>query len=49
MRTTIRVNKKVWDDFKEFCEKQPNFHKKDLLSIALLEFEKNLVDYQNSV
>lgn len=37
-RTTIRVNKTVYDSFQEFCKDNEEFKAKDLLSQALLDF-----------
>lgn len=37
-RTSILVNKKVYDKFDEFCEKHKEFAKKDLLSMAIKEY-----------
>lgn len=37
-RTTILVNKKIYDDFNMFCNKHKEYDKKDLLSMALLEY-----------
>lgn len=37
-RTTILVNKKIYDEFNEFCEKHKEYDKKDLLSMALKEY-----------
>lgn len=41
IRTTIRINKDIWEKFEKFCKNAPNYYKKDLLGIALLEFIKN--------
>lgn len=37
-RTTILVNKKIYDDFNMFCQKHKEYDKKDLLSMALKEY-----------
>ncbi|MBU5337489.1 hypothetical protein [Intestinibacter bartlettii] len=37
-RTTILVNKKIYDDFNKFCQKHKEYDKKDLLSMALKEY-----------
>lgn len=37
-RTTILVNKKIYDEFNEFCQKHKEYDKKDLLSMALKEY-----------
>lgn len=41
IRVTIRVNKDIWNKFNQFCEKNSNIYKKDLISIALLELIRN--------
>ena len=37
-RTTIRVNKVIYEQFDEFCNENKTFTKKDLLSMALKEY-----------
>ena len=37
-KTSVRVNKKVMDQFREFCESHKEFTQKELLSMALLEY-----------
>lgn len=37
-KTSIRVNKVVMEQFREFCNKHKEFTGKDLLSMALVEF-----------
>lgn len=37
-RTTILVNKKIYDDFNTFCQMHKEYDKKDLLSMALKEY-----------
>ena len=36
IRKTIRINNKVWDQWKEFCIQQPGYSEKDLFAKALL-------------
>lgn len=38
IRTTVRVNKKVWDDFKVFCDDNSHLKMKDLMGMALKEY-----------
>lgn len=40
-RTTIRINKSIWNEFNKFSEKNKEFNKKDLLSMALKEYIEN--------
>lgn len=40
-KTSLRINKVVLDQFKEFCEKHKEFSQKDLLSMALVEYMRN--------
>lgn len=41
-RTTIRINKTIWEEFDAFCEKYKEFNKQDLMGQALKEFmQKN--------
>ncbi|MCC0783568.1 integrase [Clostridioides sp. ES-S-0108-01] len=40
IRTTVRLNKDVWNLFDEFCEKFREFNKSDLMSMSLLEYIK---------
>lgn len=35
---SIRINLFVWDDWQEFCEKNDEFSKKQLVSMALKEY-----------
>lgn len=37
-RTTIRINKVIYEQFDEFCNENKTFTKKDLLSMALKEY-----------
>jgi fructose-1-phosphate kinase PfkB-like protein len=37
-RTTILINKKIYDDFNVFCQRHKEYDKKDLLSMALKEY-----------
>lgn len=43
-RTTIRVNKAIWNQFNDFTDSHKEFTKKDLLSMALKEY---MLKYQN--
>ena len=38
LRTTIRVNKRVWEKFERFSKENKEYKKKDLLSMALKEY-----------
>lgn len=38
IRTTIRINKEVWDKFDEFSKENNEFNKQDLIAQALLEY-----------
>lgn len=40
-RTTIRINKIIWDEFDKFCSKNKEFNKQDLMAQALRDFMKN--------
>lgn len=40
-RTTIRVNSGAWEKFEGFANRHSEFKKKDLISMALLEYIKN--------
>lgn len=40
-RTTIRINKTIWDEFYLFCNENKEFNKQDLMAQALKEFMKN--------
>lgn len=40
-RTTIRINKVIWEDFDKFCNENKEFNKQDLMAQALKEFMKN--------
>lgn len=40
-RTTIRINKVIWDEFDLFCNKNKEFNKQDLMAQALKDFMKN--------
>lgn len=40
-RTTIRINKTIWDEFDLFCNENKEFNKQDLMAQALKEFMKN--------
>ena len=37
-KTSIRVNKIIWEQFKDFCKSNKNYTQKDLVSMALLEY-----------
>lgn len=40
-RTTILINKKIYDDFNILCQDHKEYDKKDLLSMALKEYIEN--------
>ncbi|MEF9992565.1 MAG: hypothetical protein RR765_10740 [Peptostreptococcaceae bacterium] len=40
-RTTIRINKIIWDEFDLFCGENKEFNKQDLMAQALKDFMKN--------
>lgn len=40
-RTTIRINKIIWDEFDKFCSENKEFNKQDLMAQALRDFMKN--------
>lgn len=40
-RTTIRINKIIWEDFDVFCNENKEFNKQDLMAQALKDFMKN--------
>lgn len=40
-RTTIRINKIIWDEFDSFCSENKEFNKQDLMAQALKDFMKN--------
>lgn len=40
-KTSLRINKTVLDQFKEFCNEHKEFSQKDLLSMALVEYMNN--------
>ncbi len=40
-RTTIRINKVIWDEFDLFCAENKEFNKQDLMAQALKDFMKN--------
>ncbi|MCR8747263.1 hypothetical protein [Romboutsia lituseburensis] len=40
-RTTIRINKIIWEDFDKFCIENKEFNKQDLMAQALKDFMKN--------
>lgn len=40
-RTSIRVNKEVWEEFELFSNRNKTYKKKDLLSMALKEYIEN--------
>lgn len=40
-RTTIRINKIIWDEFDLFCGENKEFNKQDLMAQALKNFMKN--------
>lgn len=40
IRTTIRINKEIWDEFDEFSKKNKEFNKQDLMAQALKEYMK---------
>ena len=37
-RTTIRINKEIWNKFEEFSKKNKEFNKQDLMAQALKEY-----------
>lgn len=37
-KTSIRVNKKIWEEFKIFCKDQRSYTQKELVSMALKEY-----------
>jgi len=37
-RTTIRINKEIWNRFEEFSKKNKEFNKQDLMAQALKEY-----------
>lgn len=37
-RTTIRINKSIWDDFDKFCNDYCHYNKQDLHAMALKEY-----------
>lgn len=37
-RTTIRINKVIWEEFDVFCNKNKEFNKQDLMAQALKDF-----------
>lgn len=40
-RTTIRINKTIWEKFDVFCNENKEFNKQDLMAQALKDFMKN--------
>lgn len=40
-KTSLRINKIVLDNFKEYCNRHKEFTQKDLLSMALIEYMDN--------
>jgi hypothetical protein len=40
-RTTIRINKIIWDEFDLFCSENKEFNKQDLMAQALKNFMKD--------
>lgn len=40
-KTSLRINKIVLDNFKEYCNRHKEFTQKDLLSMALVEYMDN--------
>ena len=40
-RTTIRINKVIWEEFDAFCNENKEFNKQDLMAQALKDFMKN--------
>lgn len=40
-RTTIRINKSIWEDFDVFCNENKEFNKQDLMAQALKDFMKS--------
>ncbi|MEF9992329.1 MAG: hypothetical protein RR984_03765 [Bacilli bacterium] len=40
-RTTIRINKVIWEDFDVFCNENKEFNKQDLMAQALKDFMRN--------
>ncbi|MBN8049498.1 hypothetical protein J0A94_16860, partial [Paraclostridium bifermentans] len=41
-RTTIRINKIIWDEFDLFCSENKEFNKQDLMAQALKDFMCNI-------
>ncbi|TQO55605.1 hypothetical protein [Paraclostridium bifermentans] len=41
-RTTIRINKIIWDEFDLFCNENKEFNKQDLMAQALKNFMRNI-------
>ncbi|GIM33924.1 hypothetical protein [Paraclostridium bifermentans] len=41
-RTTIRINKIIWDEFDLFCSENKEFNKQDLMAQALKDFMYNI-------
>lgn len=41
-RTTIRINKIIWDEFDKFCGENKEFNKQDLMAQALKDFMYNI-------
>lgn len=40
-RTTIRINKVIWEDFDVFCNENKEFNKQDFMAQALKDFMRN--------
>lgn len=40
-RTTIRINKVIWEEFDVFCNKNKEFNKQDLMAQALKDYIQN--------
>ena len=40
-KTSIRINKIIWEQFKDFCKSNKNYTQKDLVSMAILEYMHN--------
>ena len=40
-RTTIRINKVIWEEFDAFCNENKEFNKQDIMAQALKDFMKN--------
>jgi len=41
VRTTIRINKTIWEEFDSFCYENKEFNKQDLMAQAIKDFMEN--------